>query len=404
VPAKSTLVPAPLMATAGASGGGNVLRLISLWEQRRQEDPGRAGTKAAPVVQPSEPLDPSKMPLVKTCPAGPKLDIEYSEALLVDESLPRSFDDLAQLEHQQVCNVLVASSTQQCRGRGHNNEDRFVTASDSTADGMAFHVVGIMDGHDTAAASDTVQRLLPEVVSQHIKAGKPVAQAYTLAMADLEDILRDVHASAGTCVLSCVVAGRFVWCSNLGDCRAALIHLKQPEAEDVAPLLKSICWLSRDHKASSATETLRIREAGGNVFDGRVFGLEPSRTLGDFDVKEKTSEGVISIVPEVRRTEIGDGNSAAHALLICATDGVWDVLDGEDIVDVVRDCKQLEPFLQQRLNPRPEREDCEDVQPHLLQDHQQPLQDLADDLIKLSRSKGSMDDCTTIVMLISVTA
>merc|ERR1712008_476776 len=36
------------------------------------------------------------------------------------------------------------------------------------------------------------------------------------------------------------------------------------------------------------------------------------------------------------------------------------------------------------------------------QDQQQPLQHLADDLVKLSIARGSKDDCTAIVMLISV--
>jgi len=400
------------MASAGTSGGGNVLRLISLWEQRSNEDPGKTGTKTALVENrsslPSSGMpDPSNKPFFGNSPMRPRLDIEWAEAMLVDESLPRSLDDLAQLEHQEVCNVLVASSTEQCRGGRHANEDRFVTASESTVGGMVFHIVGIMDGHDTAAASDTVQKLLPEVVSQHLKAGKPVAEAYTLAMAELEEILRDVHPSAGTCVLSCALAGRFVWCSNLGDCRAALIRLKLQQMPDAAPLSNGLCWLSCDHKASSATETLRIRQIGGNVFDGRVFGLEPSRTLGDFDIKQKTVDGVISIVPEVRRAEIGDGSSVAQALLICATDGIWDVLDGEDIVDVVHGCKELGALLQQQLSLRPETEECskdKDVQQHLPQGHQQPLQELADDLVKLSKSKGSMDDCTATVMLISVTA
>jgi len=408
------------METAGARGGSNVLRLISLWEQRSNEDPVplKVFTKADPVAhtisRPSSGISSfGNMPFFQNSPPKPKLDIEWADAPLVDESLPRSLDDLVRLEHQGFSNVLVASCSEQCRGGRHENEDRCVTASDSTAGGMAFHVVGIMDGHDTAVASDTVQKLLPEVVSQHLKAGKPVAEAYTLAMAELEETLRDVHASAGSCVLSCAVAGRFVWCSNLGDCRAALIHLTESEMADAAHVSKSLCWLSCDHKASSATETLRIRRAGGTVFDGRVFGLEPSRTLGDFDIKQKTAEGVISIVPEVRRAEVGDGNGVAHAVLVCATDGVWDYLDGEDIVDAVHSCRELGPLLkqqqqqqQQQQSLRPQSGECstdEDVQQHILQGHKQPLQDLADGLVKLSKSRGSMDDCTAVVMLITVT-
>lgn len=458
----------------GTSGGGNVLRLISLWEQRRSSDePLKAGARVFSF---------DRMSSFSEHTTQAELEMNWGEAALVDnESLPRSLDDLVQLEHQ-ACNVQVAWSTKQCWGGRHENEDRFVAVSDSTVGGMPFHIVGVMDGHDTAVASDTVSQLLPEVLSTHLKAGMPVADAFTVAMAKLEETLRDVHSTAGTCVLTCAVAGRFVWCSNLGDCRAALVRLRAPEQSGRAPSLESLCWLSCDHKASTATETLRIQQAGGTVHDGRVFGLEPSRTLGDFDVKEQTGEGVISIVPEIRRAELGDGNDAAHALLICATDGVWDVLNGQDIAKMVNGREELGPLLQQQVSPRSGTVTCnrenggehcplqdqqallhpaddasrcdasEDGKRHPSQcqqqppehlaadggehsdkngqprlqdqqqlvddgqkcskdeagqqrsphDRQQPLQQLADDLVKLSKARGSKDDCTAIVMLISV--
>jgi len=450
----------------GTSGGGNVLRLISLWEQRSNDEPLKSSARAVHVERMSSFIE---------YPTQAEFDMDWGEAALVDsESLPRSLDDLMQLEHQ-ACFVQVAWSTKQCWGGRHENEDRFVTVSDSTVGGMPFHIVGVMDGHDTAVASDTVSLLLPEVLSPHLKAGMPVADAYTLAMAELEETLRGVHSTAGTCVLSCAVAGRFVWCSNLGDCRAALVHLRAPEQSGSGPSLQSVCWLSCDHKASAAAEISRIQQAGGTVFDGRVFGLEPSRTLGDFDVKQQTGEGVISIVPEIRRAELGDGNNAAHALLICATDGVWDVLNGQDIAKMVKGREELGPLLQQQVrltcNTDKGGEHCplqdrqvlrladdasesgasEDGKPHPLQcqhhsprladdsikqsgdndgqpcphgqqqlvdgsqkciedeagqqrsqDQQKPLQRLADDLVKLSKARGSKDDCTAIVMLISV--
>merc|ERR1712093_358686 len=89
-------------------------------------------------------------------------------------------------------------------------------------------------------------------------------------------------------------------------------------------------------KAGAAHEKKRIRDAGGIVINGRIEGLEPSRTIGDFDVKMRLPEGVISITPEIRRMELPRGQETSQGLLVMATDGVWDVLSGQDIVSLLR--------------------------------------------------------------------
>jgi serine/threonine protein phosphatase PrpC len=248
-----------------------------------------------------------------------------------------------------------------------------------------------MDGHDSEAASDLVSRNLPGVICRHLKAGEPFVEAYTMTMAELENELKKLASTAGTCVNSCTVAGRFVWCANLGDCRAILVPLQVPSAsppERTAPKANSIVWLSRDQKASSPEEARRIKAAGGMVIDGRVEGLEPSRTLGDFDVKMHTRKGVISIEPEVRCYELGDGVSPAQAILVCATDGVWDVITGQDICDLIHARKEIRR-LQSTIGVDP---DC----------NTRPLKDLAEDLVQFSIARGSRDDCTAVVALISV--
>jgi len=168
------------------------------------------------------------------------------------------------------------------------------------------------------------------------------------------------------------------------------VPLAAPKAEKErpAPRALSICWLSRDHKASAPEERKRILQAGGTVTDGRVEGLEPSRTLGDFDVKMHVKKGVISIVPEVRRYELGDGTGPAHALLVCATDGVWDVMTGQDVCDLVQARKEIAKLQAGTGGQSPP--DC------------QPLRDLAEDLVQFSIAKGSRDDCTAVVAMVSV--
>lgn len=307
-----------------------------------------------------------------------------------------------------ACHVEVEHHTVTNWGARHGNEDRVMRHRDSLAlprNSAAFHTVGVLDGHDSDCASDMVSRCLPPAVSSRLKAGEPVVEAYTATMADLESKLKDIHSSAGTCVLSCTIAGRFVWCANLGDCRAGLIPLEVPEAamseasaalpsapastpSSRPPEVSHLIWISRDHKASAPDEMRRIHAAGGMVMDGRVEGLEPSRTLGDFDVKCQVKHDVISIVPEVRLWQLGNGTDKSQALLVCGTDGIWDVLTAQDVCDIVNARKELAK-LQACIGTG-------------LDLDKQVLKDLAEDLVQLSLAKGSRDDCTAVVGLISV--
>lgn len=283
------------------------------------------------------------------------------------------------------CHVEVAHSTVTNWGARHENEDRWMAwcSTEHEKNTVPYWILGVLDGHDTEVASDNVSRLLPLAVAKHLRAGTSVIESYTRALAECEEGLKKLNTTAGTCVLSCLVAGRSIWCSNLGDCRAVLITL-----QGETPKVTGVHWLSRDQKASTDEERKRIREAGGVVIDGRVEGLEPSRTLGDFDVKMSTKEGVISIVPEVRRFQLTDGTTPAQAIFMCATDGVWDVITGNDICNLIHSRKELANL--QEVIGRSKKPNC------------QPLKDLADDLVQFSVARGSQDDCTAVVALISV--
>ncbi|KAF8820365.1 protein phosphatase 2C domain-containing protein [Cardiosporidium cionae] len=80
-----------------------------------------------------------------------------------------------------------------------------------------------------------------------------------------------------------------------------------------------VIWLSREHRCSLPFEYRRIQSYGNMVVNGRVKSLEPSRTIGDFDVKDLLPEGVISIVPDVVTLDI-----SSPSILIIGTDGLWD--------------------------------------------------------------------------------
>lgn len=341
------------------------------------------------------------------------------------------------------CRVEMANFTCMNWGARHENEDRFLTHRDVHKPEMVdfqtasvpklpkmealpvdVYTIGVLDGHDTDAASDKVAKLLPGVMSRLLKEQKmPVAEAYVQAMAEIEDELKKHISTAGACVLSCTVAGRYVWCSNLGDCRAALVTLGAPKSPSAAVQVESLHWMSRDMKASAPHERQRITRAGGTVIDGRVEGLEPSRTLGDFDVKMQVAKDVISIVPEVRCHAVSGGNGAVRqALLVMATDGVWDVLSGQDVCDLIVARKELctlqaaEATAAAAGERSPETGPCAPRQAPVGRSSSKSqaaqsragsspatvLWDLAEDMVQFSIAKGSRDDCTAVVALISV--
>lgn len=344
---------------------------------------------------------------------APVLREETAPVVTERSSSPSSLQELLQESDgskPQQCQVEVRYFTATNWGRRHENEDRFMSQQHSLPDGpLGFHTVGVLDGHDSETASEFSCRQLPKEISRLLIEGKPVVDAYKTAMENVEDQLKSVTASAGTCVLSCTIAGRFIWAANLGDCRSILVPLALPDPSPastasstlpsaprtVLPKAKvnGIVWMSRDLKAGTPWEQERIRSLGGHVVDGRVEGLEPSRTLGDFDVKASVAPGVISIVPEVRRYELGNGSEVSQAVMICATDGVWDVMTGQEVCHLISARKEIVKLQQDFVAVGETGRHSTDV-----------LRDLAEDLVQFSIAKGSRDDCTAIVTFISVPA
>ena len=105
---------------------------------------------------------------------------------------------------------------------------------------------------------------------------------------------------------------KILYCANVGDTRAVLIKKNKKMR------------LTYDDRASDPSEHDRIISGGGVVFNGRVYGqLMLSRAFGDWELK---SYGVIC-EPHIVRYEI----ESEDEFLVVATDGVWDVLEDEDV-------------------------------------------------------------------------
>jgi serine/threonine protein phosphatase PrpC len=180
---------------------------------------------------------------------------------------------------------------------------------------------------------------------------------------------------SGTTVALAVIRDRQVTVANVGDSRVVLgkrrriLHrhshpqshqqhhnnehsLKHPSSSTSSsshPTLIDALPLSVDHKPHLPSEHARILAAGGRVFsvryeDGmigppRVWlggfdlpGLAMSRSLGDFVVH---TAGVISR-PDIIHYEL---HNDEDCYLVVGTDGLWDVLNNQEVLSLVHQCK-----------------------------------------------------------------
>eukprot|EP00913_Durusdinium_trenchii_P034654 g32418.t1 len=112
--------------------------------------------------------------------------------------------------------------------------------------------------------------------------------------------------------------------------------------------------------------------------------------------------GVISIVPEVRCVDLAAGATAHSrgAILMCATDGIWDVMTGQDRRHLVTMTKNQFQELSSFLVP----EAVVQVPKAGVQALHELAEDAAfrDDIVQFALAKGSRDDCTCLVAMITV--
>ena len=113
-------------------------------------------------------------------------------------------------------------------------------------------------------------------------------------------------------------SGKSLICANVGDSKAFLINKKEMKL------------ITKDHKCCDANEVKRIRDAGGVVFRERVFGtLMLTRSFGD---KEMKKYGVLS-TPDIFCHNIEEED----IFVIIASDGVWDVVEEDEIFKLSQD-------------------------------------------------------------------
>jgi serine/threonine protein phosphatase PrpC len=123
----------------------------------------------------------------------------------------------------------------------------------------------------------------------------------------------------GSTALTCLIKGSTILVANAGDSRA------------VACLGGKTVPLSVDHKPNLPAERARVQAAGGTVtcLMGcyRVMGmLAMSRALGDVIIEQYLSQ----------EPDVVDQTLSHRDFVVMASDGLWDVLSNQEVVQLVQ--------------------------------------------------------------------
>jgi len=112
--------------------------------------------------------------------------------------------------------------------------------------------------------------------------------------------------------------------------------LQSANLGDSAAFLKrgnGVLKLTRDHKPNLPEEEQRLINSGIKLVKGqsRISGLAVSRALGDHFLKQQNT-GIVGepfVSPSIRL-------DSTDEILIVASDGLWDVMTGEEAMELIK--------------------------------------------------------------------
>jgi len=208
------------------------------------------------------------------------------------------------------------------QGQRLNMEDAHILLPDFPAPGWVLGAV--FDGHRGSRAASCAARHFPERMQQAVNSGQDGGNALVYALESLgEDLMNE---PSGCTAAAFFLQNHELFAANVGDAR--VICVKAGEARQ----------LTHDHRVDDPKERRRITEAGG-VIEGKyvlngLSGLEPTRTLGDAGFHEV---GVI-FNPFVHTQP----RIAQDEWLIAACDGLFDVMNNQEVAEVVHSASDAE--------------------------------------------------------------
>lgn len=243
---------------------------------------------------------------------------------------------------------------------GDVNQDRIikytVTLEDDTGAGNEINIFALFDGHGSRghASAHAAALNLPKVLDVKELGGKKhhtqqeAEKILTTAMLQLDQLLPQEN-GAGCTAIVIVQTNSQIIVANVGDSKAVVAKA------DLSGGVKMV-FETKPHKPHMLQERQRIESKGGRIFvpdnprdSSRVFlpsidgnpentmALAMSRSLGDFEGKNAgflIAEPTVTIIDSDQYYPNNDRRNS-FLYLVLATDGLWDYVPTEDVVQYV---------------------------------------------------------------------
>jgi len=194
----------------------------------------------------------------------------------------------------------------------------------------------VADGHGGSNTSNYIAEALPLRILQNF--GKGISGNFTRdnfikriildTFLEIDTLVCSDLNDGSTCIMSLIVDNDF-YLINLGDSRGLLIDIDN----------RKIVLETVDHKPTTDSEYTRIKNAGGEVYMGRVFGsLAVSRAFGDINFKKRDGKYMgfnspVSSEPDIYKYTL----KGSRYVQVIACDGLWDVLNNDQVLQYILD-------------------------------------------------------------------
>lgn len=176
---------------------------------------------------------------------------------------------------------------------------------------------GVFDGHNGPSAAIWCAENMAKLIEKHYESGLGTVAALKRTFIDADEAITDKSGTTASIVL---IKNRYIAIAHVGDSRVVLCH------GGIA------VTITEDHHLDLVFEKQRIQSAEiaqkeELIFGSRVQGLMLTRSIGDHTLdKAITPYPVVNEFLQTKKDEF----------LIIASDGLWDVCDGQTAIEVVK--------------------------------------------------------------------
>lgn len=252
-------------------------------------------------------------------------------------------------------------------GRRKSNEDAHVLLEDikdlySGRERLSYYA--IYDGHGGSSTSHKCAESVHKVIIGRQEFPQDIKKAMFNGTIEADEAIKlpEGDKSGSTAVMA-FIHGKTLYVADLGDAEC-VVGVKDGKSGPQTSVL-----MTRKHNPSDPEEKDRITQLGGMIVFGRLFGtLAISRGFGDKEFKAK-DKMFVSNQPYVSSRVL----SKKDQFIVLGCDGLWDKVSYQDAVDFVFG------LLAQKKS----------------------AEDISAALCKLALDRGSLDNVTAIVVLLS---